>query len=130
MPFSPEEFFDVFARYNTAILPLQLVACAAGLMTVGALWRGTRGAAAVIALTLAAMWAVNAIGYHWLHFAWINPAARLFGAVFVVQAALLAAAPWLWPDPRFTVRRGLRSALGLALIPFAAVVYPLWRWGA
>jgi hypothetical protein len=50
MPFSVEEYFAVFARYNSAIWPLHLVAHAAGIAAVLALLRGTRGAAVAIAL--------------------------------------------------------------------------------
>ncbi len=78
MPFSIEQFFEVFARYNLAVWPLQIVAFLAGIVVVLLLWSNSRGGAAMIAVTLSAMWLVNGIGYHWLYFSTINPAARLF----------------------------------------------------
>lgn len=126
MPFTPQEFFETFARYNAAIWPLQIIAYLAGAAVLALLFRPGRGATLAVALILAAMWALNGLGYHWLHFARINPAALVFGAVFVAQALLLAAAPWLFGELRFALTRDLRSALGLGLIGFAAVLYPLW----
>ncbi len=126
MPFTVEDFFAVFGRYNQAIWPLQIGAYVIGVAIVILLFRRSHSSSTVIALALSALWLVNGVGYHWLFFAQINPVARGFAAVFVVQAVLLAAAPWLYPRLSFAVRADARSVVGLALIVFAAVGYPLW----
>jgi hypothetical protein len=128
MPFTVEQFFEVFARYNAAIFPWQVIAVMAGVLAVALLWRGTRPATSGILLVLAAMWLVNAIGYHWLYFAPINPIARVFAAVFVVQVVLLAWAALMRPDLRLAVRGDLVSKLGLACIGFAILLYPALGW--
>ena len=130
MPFSVDAFFEVFARYNQAIWPLQVAAYAGGLIVAALLLRPSRPAAIMIGGILAAMWAVNGIGYHWSHFAAINPAARLFAGLFVAEAALLAGAPLALSDLRFSARRDVRTGFALALIVFAAIVYPLWGMAA
>ena len=126
MPFTRDEFFGMFAAYNAAIWPLQVLAYLLGLAAVGLAFRRRRGAAPAILWILAAMWAVNGIGYHWAFFAEVNPAARIFGALFVLEAGLLAAAPWLAPDVRFAPRGDVRTVAGLVLVVFAMLVYPLW----
>lgn len=126
MPFTVEELMAVFVRYNTAIWPLQVVAHLAAVAVLAAVLRPGRGATIAVTTLLALMWAVNGIGYHWQFFAAINPIARLFAAVFVAQAVMLALAPRLFPDLRFVLARDVRTALGLGLMGFAAVVYPLW----
>ena len=80
MPFTVEQFFDLFARYNLDLWPWQLVALTAGLLVVALLYRESRLSAVMTLAVLSAMWLVNGIGYHWLYFATINPAARLFAA--------------------------------------------------
>ncbi len=126
MPFSIDDFFAVFARYNDAIWPLQSVAFVAGLL-IAALAARRRGApAALVLAVLAAMWLVNGIGYHWLFFSGINPAARVFGAAFVLEAALLLWVALRHADLRFSFRGTARSAIGGLLVLFAPVVYPLW----
>ena len=126
MPFSVVTFFDVFARYNEAIWPLQTFAYLAGLLVLAVLFRTSRLSTIIIISALAAMWAINGIGYHWIFFTEINPVAPVFAALFVVQAVLLLAAPWLFSDLAFAVSRDARSLVGLAMIAFATLIYPAW----
>ncbi len=72
------------------------------------------------------MWAVNGVGYHWMFFREINPAAALFAALFVVQAIMLVVLPARSPAFRFAAAADARSVAGLLLILFAMVLYPLW----
>ncbi|MGC9371369.1 MAG: DUF6064 family protein [Paracoccaceae bacterium] len=127
MPFTETEFFAVFARYNAAIWPLQIAAFAAGLAIVALLLFRPRPAWTVFTL-LAALWAVNGIGYHAMFFSQVNPAAYGFAALFLAQAALLAAAPRLLPDLSVQPTRDLRGGVALGLIAFALIVYPLWGY--
>lgn len=127
MPFTETEFFDLFARYNAAIWPLQVVALAAGL-TIVALLLVQRAPVRPVCWLLAALWAVNGVGYHAMFFSQINPAAYGFAALFIVQSVLLAAAPRLFPDLSLRPARDLRTAVALGLIAFALVLYPLWGY--
>jgi len=77
-----------------------------------------------VAAVLALFWAWMGIAYHWAFFARINPAAYLFGALFVVQGILLAAAA-ARGSVAFRFRPQARGRLGLGLIAYAMAVYPL-----
>lgn len=93
LPFTQHEFFAVFGAYNAALWPFALalwLASAAALALVLRRVHGDRGDRAVSAL-LAAHWAWSGVAYHIAFFARINPAAWLFGALFLVQALLFAA---------------------------------------
>lgn len=123
LPFTHDAFLDVFGAYNTSLWP-----------AVAALWIGTAWAAFVwlrrggmngrpVLALLAVHWGWSGVVYHWLFFRSINPAAVLFGALFVAQAALFA---WLAARPgkaRFTVSLTPRDALGAALVIYG-LVYP------
>ena len=125
MDFTVEQFLNVFERYNEALWPLQIVAYALGItLVVLALTRWKR-ASAIIFAVLAILWAGMAVGYMWLYFADINPAARLFGAVFLVQAVLLAVMAVKERGASYGGRRGVRTWIGLALIVYAMLAYPL-----
>ena len=124
MPFTTEQFFAVFTAYNEAVWPLQILAYLGGFIAVALLLRPSRATTAGIAAILTVFWVVNGLAYHWTWFAPINPIARVFAVVFLLQALLLAAAPIVAPGLRFELRRDVRSALGLALIAYAMVVYP------
>ena len=92
MSFTVEQFLSIFERYNEALWPMQIVAYAVGIALVGLAFTKWKRASAVIFGVLAAMWAGMAVGYMWMYFADINPAAKLFGAIFLVQAVLLVIA--------------------------------------
>jgi hypothetical protein len=128
MPFTVERFFELFAQYNLAIWPMQIVAMIAGLLVLWLLWSSTRLAAAVILGLLGAMWLVNGIGYHWLFFAQINPIARVFAAIFVLQALLLVFAALTRSGLRFRIGKQPASIIGLACVLFAFFIYPVIGW--
>jgi hypothetical protein len=76
-------------------------------------------------LLLSVLWLWMGIVYHFVFFRSINPAAALFGALFVIQAALLM---WLVsrkPVRHFTLRRDSAGVLGVSMIVFALIIYPL-----
>lgn len=125
LPFTKAQFLGVFAAYNEAIWPAQIVFYALGIafviLTLARRPPGGRPAS----LFLAAMWAWMGIGYHLLFFRAINPPALLFAVLFLLQAAAFTAHALARGGlpPRFTP--GVRGIAGLALIGYSLVVYPL-----
>ncbi len=122
LPFSHDAFLDVFGAYNAAMWPavvlLWLVTAA-----LFAHWiRSGRITARSLFGLLAVHWAWSGIVYHWLFFRPINPAATLFGALFVVQAGIFV---WFAARERglFDVGRNARTILGWALVSYG-LVYP------
>lgn len=128
MPFTAEQFFQVFAAYNAAISPLPAVAYILGFTALGLLFWRSRISTLLIMAILALMWLINGVGYHWSFFTSINPAARIFGAVFVVQALLLAAAPLVSPTFRLAPTKDVRTVAGLALAAYAILLYQVLGW--
>lgn len=124
LPFTREQFLEVFARYNEAVWPAQVVAYAIGLALVSLLLRPRSGGGRAVAALLALMWAWTGVAYHGLFFAAINKAAIAFAALFVVQGLLFAHAAgrgYL----QFGGARGAAAWLGWALVLYAALVYPV-----
>jgi hypothetical protein len=125
VPFTIEQFLGVFVAYNAAIWPTQIVAYAVGLIAIAAVWSGRPIASRLAPSVLALMWVLNGIGYHYLYFSTINPAAKLFAALFVVQAILFAAGAMAANGMRFEIGRDLRSFSGVAVIAYAMLIYPI-----
>lgn len=125
LPFSRTEFLHVFAAYNSAIWPGQIVAAAAGLLAIGLLFRRPKWADRAIAGILAALWLVTGIGYHWMYFAAINPAAYLFGGLFVLEGALLAFEGTVRRRIAFRASKSIAGWIAAALIVYAVAIYPL-----
>lgn len=125
LPFTREQFFGVFAAYNTAVWPAQLAAYLLGLVVVAALLRPSPRGHRVVAGVLAFLWVWTGVAYHGLFFARINPLALAFGALFVVQGGLFAIAGLAGQRLVFGRPPGFGSVVGGALVAYAAVVYPL-----
>jgi hypothetical protein len=91
LPFTLDQFLDVFARYNLAVGPaaLALWVISAVMLLALVVAPGARRSRTAAAL-LAALWAWGGVGYHMAFFASINPAARGFAALFLIEAVLLA----------------------------------------
>lgn len=122
LPFTYEQFVQVFALYNENIYPAQVVAyLLAALMVAGLL----TGASRLVGVGLALMWLWTGIGYHWLHFAAINKAAWAFGALFVVQGLLFLFVSVAAPRLQFGKGSGAAGFMGWAYIGYATVIYPL-----
>ena len=90
MPFTHDEFLDVFAAYNRALWPAALALWLLTAATLVALHRRRPGAPRIAAAVLALHRAWAGVAHHWAFFRDINPAATAFGVAFVVQAVLLA----------------------------------------
>ena len=125
LPFTTEEFFEIFAHYNAAIWPAQIGAAALGLVALILLFRSGRVASRVIALILAAFWLLMGIGYHLLFFTRINILAYPFDLLFVAQAALLVVDGVIRRQIAFRTEPGRRGWLVWTLIAYGLVIYPL-----
>ena len=123
--FSQEVFLALFAQYNQAVWPAQLVAYLLGIATLLLLFRPSRWATRLIGIILAAFWLWNAIAYHWLTFTPINFAAPVFAIFFVIASILFLWSFVVRAASRFVFRRDIFGWTGLAIIVFAMAGYPL-----
>ncbi len=126
LPFTSEQFFDVFARYNTAIWPAQLVAYLLGTAATFLVFARGVWSDRFIASILAIMWAWTGVGYHLAFFAMINQAAYLFGALFVIQAGALAYIGIVHRRIMFGFRSDTAGWIGSFFVFYAAILYPLF----
>ena len=104
LPFTNEEFFDLFAAYNSELWPAVIALWTTSVVVSVLLLSSRRPGNRWISALLTAHWAWSALAYHVAFFTSINPAAWIFAALFLVQAALffwwgilkgrLSFAPW------------------------------------
>jgi hypothetical protein len=130
LPFTAEQFVDVFAGYNEAFWPAPIFAYALAAIALAAALRGGRVGEFIVGAVLASFWLWTGIAYHWLFFTAINRVAWVFGAFFVAQGVLLLWFGLVRSSLRFGYRPGLKSAVGFLLIVYAAVVYPFVGYAA
>jgi hypothetical protein len=125
LPFTQPQFFEVFARYNEDVTPLQIGLLLLGLSAFMALVVRRRDSDRVVSAILAGLWAWMGIVYHLMYFREINPAATLFGAVFLAAAALFAWTGVVQGRLVFDCESRARRITGHALIAYALLGYPI-----
>lgn len=128
LPFSREQFFEVFARYNDAVWPAQFVLYAAALAALGLVLARQRHAGRAVSAVLALLWAWMAVMYHLVYFRQVNPAATLFGAAFLLAAVLFAWQGVVRGKLGFAWALDARSAAGLLLVAYGLAFYPALAW--
>jgi hypothetical protein len=124
LPFTAEQFLDVFARYNLTVWPAQLVLTALGGLLVLAAARGGPRRGRLVALGLAALWLWTGMAYHLAFFSAVNPAAPLFAALTLAQAGLFVDAARRGRPIEFRPGRDWRGPAGAGLLAYALVAYP------
>ena len=121
LPFTREQFLDVFAAYHRDWGDGALILWITSLIAVTAWLRG-RASARALTILLAVLWLWAAGVYHALLFTSINPAALLFAVLFAIQAALFVRAGLVHADLRFDP--GARGAFAASLA-VAGLLYPV-----
>lgn len=128
LPFTTFEFFRVFADYNEAVWPAQLLFLLMALVATALVPSRAPWSDMLIATFLAAFWLWMGVVYHLYFFTGINPMAYAFAAISVAGAAV-----FLWHGLyrrrlQFGWRRSGWNVAGACLIIFSLAVYPVWTW--
>lgn len=124
LPFSEEQFLRVFADYNRAVWPAQLVLYSAAVVTLVTAFGRRAYSGLVAAAFLALSWLWMGVAYHLAFFASINRAAYLFGAFFILQGLLFLEWGVRGPPARFRLQANLYGVVAAALLAYSLAVYP------
>ena len=123
LPFTHDQFLDVFGAYNGALWPAALLLWLATLAG-GILWyRRRAGSSRWISALLVLHWVWAGVAYHLLYFRAINPAAIAFGAAFLLEVVLLAWRGLVRADLTFSAPSSGRAVAGAILVVYS-LVYP------
>jgi hypothetical protein len=123
MPFSRAEFFWIFARYNDAVWPAQIVLNALAVSAAFLAFRRSVAASRAANMILAALWLWMAVAYHAAFFVVINPLAIGFAVVFGIQSLLFISLAFE-PEPIYRPKRDFAGLAGALLIVFSLAIYP------
>ena len=125
LPFTLEQFLDVFRQYNISVWPVQaLLIVLALLATYFSIFRKSYSDKIIVSI-LAFLWLWMGIVYHLIYFSSINKAATLFGCLFIIQGLLLFYIGVIKDKLKFQFSLNRYGITGMALIMFALIVYPL-----
>jgi len=124
LPFTIDQFLDVFSRYNVAVWPAQWALAAAA---VGAALLAVRDRPSDyrrVNLILAFLWLWMAAVYHLGFFVAVNPGAIAFGAAFAIQGVLFAWLVFRGTRASYRPRSRIAAVIGAVVMLYALVLYP------
>ncbi len=125
LPFTTEEFMNVFKTYNQAVFPLQILFNILALAVIFFSIKKTRLSNKINSSILAFLWMWIGIVYQIIFFSKINPAANIFGALFILQGLLFLYFGVFREKLNFNFRKNISGSFGLIFILYALVVYPI-----
>ncbi|HEX3164630.1 MAG TPA: DUF6064 family protein [Chitinophagaceae bacterium] len=125
LPFTLEQFLDIFRQYNISVWPIQVVLVVLALAaTYFSIFKRSYSDKIIVSV-LTFLWLWMGIVYHLIHFSSINNAAIVFGLLFIIQALLIFYLGIIKNKLRFQFSLNRYGITGIVLILFALIVYPL-----
>jgi hypothetical protein len=125
MPFTAEQFFEIFEKYNQSLFPMQFIlvwmASAAVLLTISK----KRFSDEIITGILAILWLWAGIVYHLIFFTRINSGAYLFSVMFIAEGLFFFYLGIVEKRLSFHLKPDLYGVLGIIFVTYALIVYPV-----
>lgn len=125
MPFTVEEFLEIFRNYNNAVYPFQFILLLSALYIVYLAFSNKSYRSKVITWILVFYWLWIGVVYHIIFFSSINPAAYVFGIIFILQSLLFIKAGIIDNKLEFRFEKGINQYTGGIIILYALIIYPL-----
>ncbi len=125
LPFNTEQFLAIFTSYNQSVWPVQVILVFTALLLLYTLFKKSKNSDFIICTGLALFWLWMGIVYHIIFFTRINPAAYLFGSLFIIQGLLFIYYGTIKKQLVFAYRHNITGVLSLLLFLYALIFYPL-----
>lgn len=125
LPFTPEQFLNIFEYYNLSIWPFQIVLNLLAILIIFLCFKIFKYNNKIISGLLAFFWIWIGIVYHWIYFTSINKAAYVFGLFFIVQGMIFIFTGIFREKLIFRFQINIYSAIGIIIIFYALIIYPL-----
>ncbi|HCY76046.1 MAG TPA: hypothetical protein DHV28_09005 [Ignavibacteriales bacterium] len=125
LPFTTDQFLDVFKTYNLFVWPAQIFLVLLALLLILALFKKNGYSDKLISFGLAVLWLWMGIVYHYKFFTKINNAAYIFGTLFVIQAGLFLFFGVVKSKLIFNYKNDLTVIISILFFIYALIFYPL-----
>ena len=125
LPFTPDQFLDVFKSYNLTIWPTQILLVVLALLMIFVLFKKNFYSDRLISIGLAVLWLWMGIVYHIIFFTRINPAAYLFGTLYVIQAGLFVYYGIITKELIYKYRNSAIGVISILFFLYSLIFYPL-----
>lgn len=124
-PFTQEQFFALFEKYNSGIFPLQLFILLAGMVAFLIQLKRIGNSDRIIGIIVGSLWLWTGIVYHILYFSEINAAAPIFGSLFIFQGLLILYFSVIHPRLAFDCPNKPVRWTAYFFILFGLIIYPV-----
>jgi len=125
LPFTIDQFLQVFKNYNQSIFPLQIFFYLLAFTIVFLSVKRIIATDVIINSILAFFWLWMGLVYNILFFTTINQAAYLFGGIFILQGILLLYYGVIKKKLSYQFQSDRFGLIGSLLIVYALIIYPL-----
>jgi hypothetical protein len=125
IPFTTEQFLQVFEKYNQAIYPFQFALIIVAIATVFLAASRKPFANKLISCFLGFLWLWTGIVYHLIFFTAISTPAYVFGTLFIIQGLLFLYEGVVKNRLSFRSSQKFYGIFGAISIAYALVIYPL-----
>jgi hypothetical protein len=123
-PFTPNQFFEIFEKYNSAVYPAQFIFLFLGIVAVIFLHSKGRAKNYFIGGLLSLIWLWIGVIYHISFFTTINKAAYAFGILFIIQGIFFFT-ELMRNRLHFHFSGKTREYIGYFFIIFGLLIYPV-----
>jgi len=124
VPFTTEQFFNVFEKYNSTMFPVQIVILVLALTGIFLLHSKKVYKHKFIGAFLGLLWIWTGLVYHFAFFTEINKVAFAFGGIFILQGVLILINSFK-EKLVFTFQPQAKDYIGYFFILFGLIIYPL-----
>lgn len=125
MPFTVEQFLDVFKNYNQTVFPLQIVFNLLAAASIIFIITKKTYADKFCNTTLTFLWLWSGVVYHICFFTVINKTAYAFGGLFIIQSFVFFFFGVIKKELSFSITKGFNSILAAVFLIYALIIYPV-----
>lgn len=125
LPFTIDQFLQVFETYNQSVWPAQIIAYLFGALILLLIIKTREGADKYINWILGTFWIWMGVVYHIFFFTEVNPAAYIFGVIFILQGVAFLVTEMTGVKLRYEFKKDIYSITGIIFILYSIIIYPL-----
>lgn len=125
IPFTIEQFLDVFEHYNKAVWPMQIVLYLFAITGIFFAIKKYHYSDKIISMILSFFWLWMGIVYQLVFFTSINKGAYIFGILFIVQGFLFLWSGFVKSGLTFEFKTDIYGISGGFFLLFALFIYPI-----
>ena len=128
IPFTVDQFLNVFEQYNVAVWPAQVFLYTMGIVAVCLTLSQQKDFSRGVSLILSLFWIWMGLAYHFWYFSTINRAALIFAALFVLEGIIFFIVGVLKHQLKFRFSLNFYDIVGGVFLLYALIVYPVFGY--